>query len=88
MAESVTTALAHRLAYPDARRLVEELIARCGREAVPFDSVVRNDARVVAALSGDSLDRALDPGAYLGSTDELIDRALSSWRDLKSGHSA
>jgi 3-carboxy-cis,cis-muconate cycloisomerase len=85
MAESVTTALAPSVGQLQARSLVHELVARCAREGVPFNSVVRSDPRIARALAPHALDRALDPTAYLGSTDALIDRALESWRGVSGG---
>jgi hypothetical protein len=38
---------------------------------------------VSALLQGWELDRALDPAAYLGSTNAYIDRALRSWREVR-----
>jgi hypothetical protein len=37
-----------------------------------------------AILSPEEIDQALDPGAYLGSTDAFIDRALRSYREVQS----
>jgi len=44
---------------------------------------VSRDTRVSALLHGWELDRALEPAAYLGSTNAHIDRTLRSWRELR-----
>ena len=82
MAESLTTALARGLGHPRARAIVHDLVARCTTDGIPFRDAAQADARVTQSLKADALERALDPTAYLGATDEFIDRALQSWRTL------
>ena len=41
------------------------------------------EVHVQSILSPEEIDRALDPGAYLGSTDAFIDRALASYREIQ-----
>ena len=79
MAESLATALGQRVGHAEARRAVHDLVARCARDGVAFASAAKADPRVRAALATDALERALDPMAYLGATEQLIDRALESW---------
>jgi 3-carboxy-cis,cis-muconate cycloisomerase len=82
MAESLATALAPHLGRPEAMRLVGELSERALRGGTTLRESAQSDGRVEAALDAAALDRALDPSAYLGNADQLIDRALASWHDL------
>jgi 3-carboxy-cis,cis-muconate cycloisomerase len=82
MAEALMMALAPRLGRPEAQRIVQALALR----AQPGDTLgqlARADARVRAILSPHEIDRALDPAAYLGSAEALIDRALAAYRDMR-----
>jgi 3-carboxy-cis,cis-muconate cycloisomerase len=81
MAESLATALAAHVGRPEALRVVAELSERALHEHTTLYDAANRDTRVRRSLSGDALARALDPASYLGSTDELIDRVLRSWRD-------
>ena len=82
MSESLATALAPRLGRPEAMRLVGELSERALRDGGTLRESAQSDARVASALDAAALDRALDPSAYLGNSEQLIDRALASWHDL------
>ena len=81
MAESLVVALASSIARPDAQQVVAELTGNAIKNGVSLLEVARADTRVTAVLSSHALERALDPAAYLGSSDALIDRALKAWRD-------
>lgn len=84
MAESLAVALAPHVGPPEARRLVQEAGARALAAGVTLRQAALDDARIGAALPPDAIDRALDPAAYLGSADALIDRALEFFASLKS----
>ena len=83
MAESLTTALAPRVGRPEAMRVTSALVERATRERMMLHEAAKLDPRVAELLTAPELDHALDAASYLGSTNELIDRALHSWRDLK-----
>jgi 3-carboxy-cis,cis-muconate cycloisomerase len=80
MAESLTTALASRVGRAAAYDLVQSAARRVAASSQTLGAIAREDAAIVAALPGPELERALDPLAYLGSTDRLIDRTLASYR--------
>jgi adenylosuccinate lyase len=82
MSESLATALAARVGRPAAMRLVGELGERAIREHITLRESAQMDARVSATLDSSALDDVLDPAAYLGNADQLIDRALGSWREM------
>jgi len=83
MAESLSTALAAHVGRPEAMRLTANVVEQAFRARMTLREAVSRDTRVSALLQGWELDRALDPAAYLGSTDALIDRALRSWREVR-----
>jgi 3-carboxy-cis,cis-muconate cycloisomerase len=75
MAESV----AGRLAAKTGRAAARDVVRRCSEEAsqrhVAFASVVATDAEVRRHLTDAEIAAALDPSAYLGSTQAFIGRA-------------
>jgi len=85
MAESLSTALAAHVGRPEAMRLTAHVVEQAFRARMTLREAVSRDTRVSALLQGWELDRALDPAAYLGSTNALIDRGLRSWREVKEG---
>src|SRR6266581_1791187 len=84
MAESLTMALAPHVGRPEAQRLVQTLCERAVRLGVHLREVVLEEESVLRMLSSEEIDRALDPGAYLGSTNVFIDHALASYREAKA----
>jgi len=83
MAESLSTALAAHVGRPEAMRLTANVVEQAFRARMTLREAVSRDTRVSALLQGWELDRALDPAAYLGSTNAHIDRALRSWREVR-----
>jgi 3-carboxy-cis,cis-muconate cycloisomerase len=79
MAEAVTAALAAGLGRRRARELVDRAAARAAAERRPLRDVLLETPEA-AGLDAASLDRALDPLAYLGAASSLIDRALAAHR--------
>ena len=80
MSESVAAALAPTLGRAEAQDLVEQAARRSVDSGRPFRDVLLELPQVADALGRDRLDAALDPGSYLGVTNELIDRALAAHR--------
>jgi 3-carboxy-cis,cis-muconate cycloisomerase len=81
MAESLAAALGRELGRAEAQRLVTEASRRAAAEARTLAEVAAEAPEIVAALGTDGILAALDPAAYLGATDELIDRALTAHHD-------
>jgi 3-carboxy-cis,cis-muconate cycloisomerase len=81
LGERVTTALAPALGRGRAHELVEGAAGAALTEGRPLADVLGARAEVREHLSGDDLGRLLDPSDYLGSTPELIDRALRAHHD-------
>jgi adenylosuccinate lyase len=61
------------------RTAARDIVRRCSDEAaqrhVAFAALVATDSEVCGHLSAAEIAAALDPGAYLGSTQEFIRRA-------------
>ena len=64
--------------------MVKELCARAVSSRVHLREVALEEEQVLRFLSLEEIDRVLDPGAYLGSTNVFIDRALASYREAKA----
>jgi 3-carboxy-cis,cis-muconate cycloisomerase len=82
MAESLTLALAAQIGRAEARRIVETISDQARSSGISLRQAAHHSTRISAALSSDAIDQALDPAAYLGSADALIDRALAAFRDI------
>jgi 3-carboxy-cis,cis-muconate cycloisomerase len=83
MAESLTMALALHMGRPEAQRIVKALCDRAATSGVHLRQVALEEAQLKTILSPEEIERALDPGAYLGSTDAFIDRALASFYEIQ-----
>lgn len=70
MSESVVTALTPRL----GRHRAHELVTEAARAEQGLRAALEGE------LSGEELDAALEPGSYLGSAGEFVDRAVAEWR--------
>ena len=84
MAEALTMALAQSIGRPQAYRLVEAAVERARAAYGSLRDAVQADEQIRVVLSPEEIDRALDPLAYLGSTDRFIDRALAGYRELQA----
>lgn len=84
MAESLTMTLAVHLGRPEAQRIVKALCDRAVSSGAHLRQVALEDVDMQTILTVEEIDRALDPGTYLGSTDAFIDRALRSYREVQS----
>lgn len=80
MAESVVMTLSGRVGQQRARKLVDAAAGQALDSRSPFRDVLVGDEEVRGELSEEEIDRALDPAAYLGSSDAFIDRALARHR--------
>ena len=70
------------LAIRTGRAAARDIVRRCSDEAaqrhVAFATVVATDAEVCSHLTAAEIAAALDPGAYLGSTQEFISASWSA----------
>lgn len=83
MSESLTMTLARHMGKPEAQRFVKALADQAAAQGSSLHQAARADERVLAVLSPEEINRAFDPGSYLGSTDTFIDRALKSYREVR-----
>jgi 3-carboxy-cis,cis-muconate cycloisomerase len=78
VAERVSFVLSERLGRRAAHELVAEASVRAHANGRTLAEELEADDRV--EVPREELDAALDPFAYLGSAEELVDRALGSYR--------
>ena len=64
------------------RQLVEQCCRRAVEQRRELRAVLGEEARVSAELSGDELDRLLDPAHYLGQARAWVERALAEHHAL------
>jgi 3-carboxy-cis,cis-muconate cycloisomerase len=84
MAEALTLALANQIGRAQARQIVEAACDQARAAGISLQQAAHDDPQISAAMPPDAIDRALDPAAYLGSADALIDRALAAYHDVAS----
>jgi len=82
MAESLSMALAPRLGRQEAHHLVQTASQQAVARKTDLRAAALDDEQIRSALSPEEIDRALDPSAYLGSTDVFVARALASYRQI------
>ena len=80
MAESLTVAIAAKLGRHEAQRIVKAESERALRDGITLFDAAVEDTCTAGILSREEIEQALDPARYLGSTDELIDVALTGWK--------
>ncbi len=88
MAESLTMALAPHVGRTEAQRIVRATCDQAVKSGVDLRQAAVADMQVRAVLSPEEIDKALDPGGYLGSTGAFIDRALASYSEVQSSRGA
>jgi 3-carboxy-cis,cis-muconate cycloisomerase len=84
MAEALTMALAPHIGRPKAQRLVQAACEHAVSSGLDLRQASIEDAQIHAMLSPEEIERALEPGRYLGSTNDFIDRALAAFREVQS----
>jgi len=85
MAESLTTALTAELGRARAQELVGGASRRALEDHRPLAATAAEVPEIADALGAERIAAALDPATYLGSTEAIIDRALSTHRERTSG---
>lgn len=78
MAEAVTFALAETMGKSDAHHLIEAASKRAVAEKKHLREVLAADLHVTAHLSPEKIAALLEPMAYQGASQALIDRLLDS----------
>jgi 3-carboxy-cis,cis-muconate cycloisomerase len=83
MAEALTMALAPHTGRPEAQRIVKSLCDRAVGQGKHLRQVALEDKEILQLLSVEEIDKAINPSAYLGSTNVFIERALAAYREMK-----
>ena len=84
MAEALTMALAPHTGRTEAQRIVKSLCDRAIELGMHLRQVAQEDKDVSGFLRLEEIDRAFDPGSYLGSTNVFIERALEAYREAST----
>jgi 3-carboxy-cis,cis-muconate cycloisomerase len=84
MAESLSMTLASTIGKLEAHHVVQAACERAVRADADLGTVARSDDRISSALSTEEIDRALDPIAYLGTSDLFVDRAVAAFRAISA----
>src|SRR6202045_2833545 len=79
MAEAVTFALAEKIGKSEAHHLMEAASKKAVAGKKHLRDVLAKDPKVSAHLSADKLTKLLEPMAYQGASQALIDRLLASF---------
>ncbi|WP_296250426.1 3-carboxy-cis,cis-muconate cycloisomerase [Pseudomonas sp. UBA4194] len=77
LAEAVSIVLAQRLGRDAAHHLLEQCCKRAVAQQRHLRAVLGEEPNVTAELSGDELDRLLDPAHYLGQAQTWVQRAVA-----------
>ena len=81
MAEAVAFALAEKVGKPEAHHLVEAASKKAVAEKKGLREVLEKDAKITAHLDAKRIVQLLEPMAYQGVSQTLIDRLLASLED-------
>jgi 3-carboxy-cis,cis-muconate cycloisomerase len=78
MAEAVAFALAEKVGKQEAHHLVEIASRKAVSEKTPFRAALESDPKITAHLDAKRITQLLEPMAYQGVSQTLIDRLLAS----------
>jgi 3-carboxy-cis,cis-muconate cycloisomerase len=85
MAESLTIALAAHIGRPEAEKLVKLACSRAAGNGSSLKQAALEDPHILAKLSNEAVERALEPSSYFGMAGVMIDRALDGYHKAKAG---
>ncbi len=83
-AEAVTMALGSKIGRLQAHQLVEAACQLALAERKDLRAILAQDREIARLLSSADLDQLFDPRRYMGAAELLIDRVLSSHRNMPS----
>jgi 3-carboxy-cis,cis-muconate cycloisomerase len=81
MAEAVAFALAEKVGKQEAHHLVEAASKKAVAEKKGFRAALESDPKIIAHLDSQRIAQLLEPMAYQGVSQILIDRLLASLED-------
>lgn len=83
MAESVLLALASKgMGRQEAHELVRQAAILAEEKGMDLRTALNQNQEVMALMSGEELDAAMDPTAYLGAAPELTDQVVDQARKV------
>jgi 3-carboxy-cis,cis-muconate cycloisomerase len=85
MAESLASALGAELGRARAQELIGEAARRAVDQGTSLAAAAAATPEILEALGEDGIAAALDPAAYLGSTEAIIDSAIAAHRARTAG---
>jgi 3-carboxy-cis,cis-muconate cycloisomerase len=88
MSEALAGVLGAKLGRARAQELVGEAARKAGGEDISLAAAAAATPEILDALGEDGIAAALDPAAYLGATEAIIDRAIAAHRARTNGGSA
>ena len=77
MAEAAATALAPHHGRLRAQEIVQQACQRATDQQRHLRDILADDPDVTSAIDQPAIERLFEPTTYLGSADQLIDRALA-----------
>lgn len=77
MAESIMMRLAVHIGHEPAHEIVGEATRHASAHQVDLSTVIMNDNRIMAVLGPEDVETALDPWAYLGECEVIVDTVAS-----------
>jgi 3-carboxy-cis,cis-muconate cycloisomerase len=77
MAESIMMRLAVHIGHEPAHEIVGEATRHASAHQVDLSTVIMNDNRIMAVLGPEDVETALDPWAYLGECEAIVDAVAS-----------
>lgn len=81
MAEAVAFALAEKVGKQEAHHLVEAASKKAVAEKTGLRAALESDPKIAAHLDATGITQLLEPMAYQGVSQTLIDRLLASLED-------
>lgn len=85
MSEALASALGAKLGRARAQELVGEAALRAGAEDLSLAAAAAATPEILEALGEDGIAAALNPAAYLGSTEAIIDRTIAAHHARSTG---
>ncbi len=82
LAESLVMALAQKIGRAEAHHRVEAVSRLAQASGRQLAEVAKAEPAIAGNISAEEIDRALNPGAYLGCSDAMIEAALQAARHV------
>src|SRR5215831_10027550 len=77
MAESIMMRLAVHVGHEPAHEIVADATRRASAQHVDLSTIIMNDERVMAVMGRKEIEEALNPRAYLGECEAIVDAVTS-----------